>query len=353
MKKLYILLFLSLIVCNAHPRDITVQYAMQLAKKKFIEFCPNSAQDLTALTQTLFESFKNKRNHINQQTVDAIVKTMIEDHFENGPIQKLEKEDAPLTNPTHSFERDSDTMSIAGGYARSAAGTINPDDLSELYVSPEASSSNDSIDVQEKSREIKLEIEDTSTAQETAHHFGEEFPLPASLANRNVHHVCALQQYDLSCGYRAIINAWAIQELLQAGVPLNSQSIAQKASEKMHLIPRNTNMIELQDIITQLNSVLNVENLYCLQANRSSVQPAGIGNLTTMHFDECFAYLKNEDDAHALFITHKPGHWLLNAVVKQHGQKPYILVLDSQNARINENDPLYKAAEYIADQLEN
>src|ERR1700722_1387237 len=167
MKKLFILIFLSTITLDSQARDITVQYALQLAEKQFIAVCPDNAHDLTTLTQSLFDQFKNHRNHINQQIADRIIKTLIEDHFENAPMETSEPEESNFTQDSASASRYTDDDCL------SAVGSTDFEDSDE----------NEILFDNEESTAINNE------PQKQIHHdFGNQFTLPATLANRNVHH---------------------------------------------------------------------------------------------------------------------------------------------------------------------
>jgi hypothetical protein len=307
MKKLFILLFLSISVLNCAARHITVQYAVQLAKKKFIDVCPGNEQKLTSLAQSLFEGSKNHRNNIDQQTADEIVRALIEDHFETMPAQAVVQ------------EKSSPLCHITPAYA----------DLAQLYP--------DHSEAPQKAKAIDIQ---------KPFNVGRQYPIPAPLAQRNVFHVEAQRQHGPTCGYHAIINGWAIQELLKAGLPITSQSIAKKALEKKYLIPRNAHCLDNVEI-EALNAQLKVDHLHFIACDSKTVFSIDFGNFAS------FEHIKNNDTACAVFISHKSGHWFLNAIIKQNGNKPYLLVLDSVNTKIRYKDASYQIAEYISDRIGN
>lgn len=164
-------------------------------------------------------------------------------------------------------------------------------------------------------------------------------PFPSSgTLSKNTHYLKATPQKGDSCSHHALINAWAIQELIAKKIPLTDQAIAKKATEVSHLIPEKPEMLEIRDIITRINNdILDVRSLFFLRYDQAtdSVSQAGENEREKYSFDQCIHAIRTQPQAHGFFICHVGCHWFLIAVVKQNNQTPQLFILDSLNVPLD------------------
>lgn len=187
--------------------------------------------------------------------------------------------------------------------------------------------------------------------------------LPLSLHNKRIYYVQARQQSGVSCGYHSLVNARAIENLLQEDRPLSPQEIellnrnifkdrglTHIESQLPLLDTEYENLLPRQNYIynpdaTRFATNIGLKNTYFVKKYAPHVPvrvvrtSADLGNQDNL-IPSIKALTKNNSNgiihvACALGDAERGGHWVYIGIVKQINRPAYMVVLDSCNRKIN------------------
>lgn len=144
------------------------------------------------------------------------------------------------------------------------------------------------------------------------------------------------QQTGSSCGYHAVFNAKAVETLALQGRQLTAAAVVQEARQYRQHIQRDA---LLADTIIDLANQLDIENLYCVNGGRGlAFAGSSLGSQDGNQFLADIA--AQRQPAHTMighFVVNTGGHWVVFSVVKQPGQEPTVLYMDSINTPLSRN----------------
>lgn len=212
-----------------------------------------------------------------------------------------------------------------------------------------------------------------------------------SIAGKPIYQIQALQQVGgTSCGYHTILNAKALEDIIFAKQQPSLDTITKARNELLKIegladimkkessLPmlqttsekRITNSQEKpstkqlsvekdQNIISFGELVRLLKNTYFITYSADSIiKPAGSSIHTPA--GDIYTAIKNIwNSPEQPAVIHLPlligketsGHWVYIGIVKNHGEKPYIVYLDSCNSPIVPNSPLAQVLDKIYELL--
>lgn len=174
--------------------------------------------------------------------------------------------------------------------------------------------------------------------------FGDCWPLPKGLQNKEIYYLAITNQLGSSCGYHAVANAWAIQNLITANTVITPAAIDKEKGSM-----GSSSEICNETLINQATE-LKIKNLYVMAVakNKKIYEVQHTSNSNSL--ETCFKYLKENKQKSAFFVFNVPGHWVLIAVIKENS-KANIMLLDSANTPLTANDLRYDCLQYIYNQV--
>lgn len=197
----------------------------------------------------------------------------------------------------------------------------------------------------------------------------------------------SIEQHALGCGYYALANAHAVQQLFNEGKEINEANIKKLAKESLlkHFTDFYKNMYDELSVEAKNNydndflkyaesqtdllsneasfsyednrstffTILSnehnkLENAYAIQYIGDQNQPNIIRIAECVHNDTNGSFIgtiKNQEKAIIHFLynlgSYESGHWVYVGVIKEPGKLPYIIHLNSKN-----NDSFYTSTEF-------
>lgn len=198
--------------------------------------------------------------------------------------------------------------------------------------------------------------------------------------NNNIffRHYKTVQQVNVTCGFHAAINAWAVTQLVLQNWDWASMASNNQTAEKIReLVISKEDLIDphcqqLEDIevmnfawdMLQLTGVLILNTTTIPMSIRDYIDNTGdINYLPTFQqegqeiwdliFDNIFPKLLKSQNDVIHFISNVGGHWVSISVV-HYRNAFYIILLNSTNSQITtENNTTYQALDEIAKQIRN
>lgn len=173
-----------------------------------------------------------------------------------------------------------------------------------------------------------------------------ELPIPRSLQALHgaaVRHIIVTRQGPNQCGSRSVANALAVQDLIRAGQPINSVNIRARAAHYDHILISHVIETATVERLANRNGLVNAHTM--ARAPRALL---GRGANTefmiasTAHpeynsLDRLVATFRTQPTTAAHILCNTGGHWVAISIIKQEGQMPQILYMDSGNGPLKDN----------------
>ena len=181
----------------------------------------------------------------------------------------------------------------------------------------------------------------------------EQLPLPArlqALGNATIIHCRVTQQGSNQCGSRSVANALAVQNIIMSGEALTPANIRAHAS---HFDGILINRVIEDNVVADLADTHGLENTLIMakipKEQKGVNEPFIVYSLDaqTHSLDALVENMLTNETMTAHIICNTGGHWVLVTVIKQAGQKPTILYMDSGNAPLANNSIATDMIQYL------
>jgi len=166
-----------------------------------------------------------------------------------------------------------------------------------------------------------------------------DFPVPASVGNCGllVRHIRTGGQSGATCGAHTVVNARAIQQIVESGEQLTGQAIRSKAAALNSYIQKEN--LDYHDIHCLAGAIGLKSHLVIgfndKMGNFYEASHADTFGVQTS-VDDIFSIIQSSQAGDYHFIINTGGHWVLASVIKCANRAPQILYMDSGNGRLAE-----------------
>lgn len=176
----------------------------------------------------------------------------------------------------------------------------------------------------------------------------DQFCLPRRLQGLNrttIHHLRVTQQIGNQCGSRAVANALALQDLINAGQSLTPANIRAQSQQYSHIL---INQALSGEEIANLAHDNHLMNSYVMGTNKRGPEPY-IACSTDFEEDlnDMIREIRTQNKVSTNIIFNTGAHWVLITVIKLPGHIPKIFYMDSCNAPLQDNSAATLAINYL------
>lgn len=170
-----------------------------------------------------------------------------------------------------------------------------------------------------------------------------------ALKGADIYHFVTSGQRSADCGPRAVANALALQDLIQAGQTLSSANQRARAQNHNDLAGENVTDDSITTFATQKGLVNPFTVAYCDPNHNSDKSNISITKTTfASDFEQPSIYdLQHLPNMTANLISNTGGHWFTIIIIKQREAKPIIIHMDTSNAPLADNCPASDFIDYL------
>lgn len=321
-------------------------FAGKISQKQALERAEEAIQaQLGSENRELFEDVRNQISVINGTVEETEVTQIIENAVTLHVLTlSAQQNDSNETK----YETDEESTGSDEELAHAIA-------LSQITGSKEEANEAASYELIQKLQQKEQEEADCAFAYSLEQEGQEAHPASAQhqapqLDIRNVV-LQANKQTGATCGPHAAINAQAINYLWKADKPITAHNIQNQAKIYHNYITKETNNLWDNELINFAGNInlLHIEDFYILHINKHAHIQIPYNNPEAVY--AALQKIKTVHKALKHCICHigppKGGHWVLISVIKEPGNAPRLVYLDSANAEVKPGSAQHKLIEYV------